>query len=308
MKGIILSGGLGTRLYPLTKSCSKQLLPVYDKPMIYYPLSTLMLSGIREVLLISSPEALPDYKNLLADGSHLGINISYKIQEKPEGLAQAFILGEKFIDHDPVALILGDNLFYGGGLGKTLSQLAAGHTGARVFSYYVTDPERYGVIKESSKGEVQEIIEKPKVSPSNYAVTGLYFYDDKVVNFAKSLSPSQRGELEITDLNNLYLKAKELKVTKLGRGTAWLDTGTAEALLQASNFIYTLEQRQGLKIACLEEIAYKMKFIGPEELKSLAHYHNKSQYGEYLSKLVREEGSDLNKKKASHPSEHGTLI
>lgn len=302
MKGIILSGGLGTRLHPITRSCSKQLLPVYDKPMIYYPLSTLMLGGIKDILLISTPDALPLYESLLGDGSSLGIKISYKLQKKPEGLAQAFLLGEEFINKSPVALILGDNLFYGGGFGKILSQYSKNHEGARVFSYYVTSPERYGVIKENDKGEVEEIIEKPKISPSNYAVTGLYYYDENVVDYAKSLKPSPRGELEITDLNNLYLKDRKLKVTKLGRGTAWLDTGTPEALLQASNFIYTIEERQGLKIACLEEIAYGMGFICFEQFKHLAESYGKSTYGNYLRNLVQRESQDsMQKQFSGHP-------
>lgn len=292
MKGIILSGGLGSRLSPMTRSSSKQLLPVYDKPMIYYPLSTLMLGGIREILLISTKEALPLYENLLGDGSQLGIKISYKLQKKPEGLAQAFLLGEEFIGNSCVSLILGDNLFYGAGFGQTLSQYSKNHTGARIFSYYVNTPEDYGVIKENEEGEIEEIIEKPKVSPSNYAVTGLYYYDNKVVEYAKTLKASPRGELEISDLNNIYLRASELKVTKLGRGIAWLDTGTPQNLLQASNFVYTIEERQGLKIACLEEIAYIMGYIDFNQLKDLAEAYAKSSYGDYLRSLVKKESQE----------------
>ncbi len=296
MKGIILSGGLGSRLSPMTRSCSKQLLPVYDKPMVYYPLSTLMLGGIREILLISTREALPLYENLLGDGSQLGLKISYKLQRKPEGLAQAFLLGEEFIGTSSVALILGDNLFYGAGFGQILSEYSKNHAGARIFSYYVKSPEHYGVIKENEKGEIEEIIEKPEVSPSNYAVTGLYYYDNKVVEYAKTLRPSPRGELEITDLNNIYLKARKLQVTKLGRGTAWLDTGTPETLLQASNFIYTIEERQGLKIACLEEIAYLMGYIDFDQFKNLAESYAKSSYGDYLRSLLKKEFQELLRK------------
>lgn len=290
MKGILLSGGHGTRLYPLTKMLSKQLLPVYDKPMVYYPLSTLMLAGVREILLISTKEALPLYKKLLGDGSHLGIQISYMVQNKPKGIAESFLLAEDFIDGDNVALALGDNLFYGGGLGEVLKSLVDAHTGARLFSYYVKNPEAYGVIRSDEKGKILEIMEKPKVCPSNYAVTGLYFYDNKVVSFAKSLKPSQRGELEITDINNLYLEINELKVTRLSRGTAWLDTGTPSALLQASNFISTLEERQGLKIACLEEIALKMGYISLSQFRELAESSSNSSYREYLLGLM--EGED----------------
>ena len=291
MKGIILSGGLGTRLHPLTKSCSKQLLPVYDKPMIYYPLSTLMVSGIQEILIISTKEALPLYKKLLGDGSSLGISLAYAVQERPGGIAEALLVGEKFLQGDSVALILGDNLFYASGLGKKMKTLTQNHKGARIFSYYVKDPERYGVLVENEEGKLQEIIEKPKRASSNHVVTGLYFYDEKATQFVKQLIPSERGELEITDLNNLYLQSDELSVTKLEEGSAWLDTGTPEALLQASNFVYTIEERQGLKIACLEQIAYEMGYISFEKLSELVSLYRPSSYGEYLKKFCERQRS-----------------
>ncbi|TFH37805.1 MAG: glucose-1-phosphate thymidylyltransferase RfbA [Bacteroidia bacterium] len=289
MKGIILAGGAGTRLHPVTQAISKQILPIYDKPMIYYPLSILMLAGIREILIISTPRDILLFEELLGDGSDLGLNFSYKVQPKPEGLAQAFILGEEFIGNDPVCMILGDNIFYGQGLGDVLLNAAKLEKGACVFGYYVTDPERYGVVEFNKTGKAVSIEEKPKKPKSNYAVTGLYFYGNDVVEKAKSLKPSPRGELEITDLNRIYLEAEELKVMVLGRGMAWLDTGTHESLLQAANFIATLEQRQGLKASCIEEIAFKRGFISKKQLLKLAKNYGKSQYGLYLSRMANEE-------------------
>lgn len=286
MKGIILAGGAGTRLYPITRSISKQIIPVYDKPMIYYPLSVLMLAGIREVLIISTPTDIGLYENLLGDGSQLGMAISYKIQPSPDGLAQAFILGDEFIGDDSVCLILGDNIFYGYNFRSTLEEAAALEDGSIVFGYYVNDPERYGVVEFNETGKVISIEEKPEKPKSNYAVTGLYFYSNDVVQKAKSLKPSKRGELEITDLNRLYLGENRLNVKLLGRGFAWLDTGTHDSLLQASNFIATIEQRQGLKVSCIEEIAYKKGFITKEELLALAEPLSKNQYGEYLIRLA----------------------
>lgn len=288
MKGIILAGGSGTRLYPITQSISKQIIPVYDKPMIYYPLSVLMLAGIREILIISTPDDLHLYQTLLDDGSQLGLTLSYAMQPSPDGLAQAFLIGEDFINGDPVSLILGDNIFYGHGLGKTLHQAAALNEGAEVFGYFVNDPERYGVVEFNSSGKVVSIEEKPEKPRSKYAVTGLYFYDNTVVEKAKSLKPSRRGELEITDLNRLYLKEEKLKVQIMGRGMAWLDTGTHESLLQASNYIHTIEQRQGLKISCIEEIALKMGFINKKQLLILAEKLKKSSYGQYLFQIADE--------------------
>jgi glucose-1-phosphate thymidylyltransferase len=288
MKGIILAGGAGTRLYPLTKSISKQIIPVYDKPMIYYPLSVLMLAGIREILIISTPEDLHLYEDLLGDGQQLGLNISYEIQPSPDGLAQAFIIGEPFMGNDPVCMILGDNIFYGHGFGKVLMETAKLKNGAVVFGYYVTDPERYGVVDFDARGKVLTIEEKPKQPRSNYAVTGLYFYGNDVIEKAKSLKPSARGELEITDLNRLYLEEGRLKVRIMGRGMAWLDTGTHESLLQASNYIYTIEERQGLKVSCVEEIAYKRGYINKEQLIRLAEPLLKNQYGEYLMNIAEE--------------------
>jgi glucose-1-phosphate thymidylyltransferase len=288
MKGIILAGGAGTRLHPATHSISKQLLPVYDKPMIYYPVSVLMLAGIREILVISTPHDLPLFRHLLGDGRNFGLEFSYREQPSPGGLAQAFLLGEDFIDGEPVCLILGDNIFYGYGLSRIVSDAAKLTTGALVFGYLVNDPKRYGVVEFNDNGEVLSIEEKPERPKSEYAVTGLYFYGSDVVEKAKSLKPSARGELEITDLNRLYLEESRLKVKLLGRGMAWLDTGTHESLLQASNFIHTIEQRQGLKIACLEEIAYNKGFIDRQKLIDHAGHMQNSQYGNYLLKVAGE--------------------
>jgi glucose-1-phosphate thymidylyltransferase len=289
MKGIILAGGSGTRLYPITSSISKQMLPVYDKPMIYYPLSVLMLAGIREILIISTPRDLPGFRDLLGDGKRLGLEFSYIEQPSPDGLAQAFILGEKFIGKDTVCMILGDNIFYGHGFGDVLLKTAELKKGACVFGYYVTDPERYGVVEFNNERKAVSIEEKPTRPKSNYAVTGLYFYDNSVTVKAKSLKPSARGELEITDLNRLYLNEGTLEVKLMGRGMAWLDTGTYESLLQAANFIATLEQRQGLKASCIEEIAFKRGFISKEELLALAEPVKKSQYGKYLIRIASDE-------------------
>jgi len=289
MKGIILAGGAGTRLHPITDAISKQLLPIYDKPMIYYPLSVLMLAGIKDILIISTPRDLPGFRSLLGNGSNLGMKFSYIEQPSPDGLAQAFILGEEFIGNDNVCMVLGDNIFYGDGLSQVLMEASAIETGAIVFGYAVNDPERYGVVGFDSNGKVTSIEEKPAQPKSKYAVTGLYFYDNTVVKRAKNLKPSARGELEITDLNRLYLKDNLLDVKLLGRGMAWLDTGTYDSLLQASNFIATLEQRQGLKASCIEEIAYKRKLITKEQLLSIAAPVAKSQYGQYLIKVANEE-------------------
>jgi len=288
MKGIILAGGAGTRLHPITEAVSKQLLPVYDKPMIYYPLSALMLAGIREVLVISTPRDLPQFRSLLGDGSRIGMRFSYREQPAPEGLAQAFIIGEDFIGSDNVCMILGDNIFYGHGFGTILREAAALRQGATVFGYEVNDPERYGVVEFDDSYRVMSIEEKPVKPRSNYAVTGLYFYDNTVVSRAHSLRPSARGELEITDLNRLYLNEGLLDVKLLGRGMAWLDTGTFDSLLQASNFIATLEQRQGLSASCIEEIAYKSGYISREKLVEIARPLAKSQYGQYLLKVAKE--------------------
>jgi glucose-1-phosphate thymidylyltransferase len=288
MKGIILAGGAGTRLHPITKSISKQIIPVYDKPMIYYPLSVLMLAGIREILIISTAEDLHLYQTLLDDGAKLGLSLSYTIQPSPDGLAQAFLIGEEFIENEPVCLILGDNIFYGHGFGKTLRQAAALEEGAMVFGYYVTDPERYGVVDFDKSGKVVSLEEKPLHPTSNYAVTGLYFYGNDVVEKAKTLKPSKRGELEITDLNRLYLEEQRLKVRVMGRGMAWLDTGTQESLLQAANYIHTIEQRQGLKISCIEEIAFAMEYIDSTQLLALAEEMRNSSYGQYLFSVANE--------------------
>ena len=288
MKGIILAGGAGTRLYPLTKSISKQIIPVYDKPMIYYPLSVLMLSGIREILIISTPEDLRLYQDLLGDGQQLGIRLTYADQPSPDGLAQAFLIGAEFIGKDPVCLILGDNIFYGHGFGKVLLETAELEDGAVVFGYYVNDPERYGVVEFDAQGQALSIEEKPSRPKSNYAVTGLYFYGNDVIDKARALKPSARGELEITDLNQIYLQEKRLKVRIMGRGMAWLDTGTHESLLQASNYIYTIEARQGLKVSCIEEIAFKRGYIDSKQLIELAKPLLKNQYGQYLMKIAED--------------------
>ena len=289
MKGIILAGGSGTRLYPITNSISKQMLPIYDKPMIYYPLSVLMLAGIREILIISTPRDLPGFRNLLGDGKSIGMNFSYKEQPSPDGLAQAFIIGEEFIGKDPVCMILGDNIFYGHGFGDALLKTAELDKGACVFGYYVTDPERYGVVEFDKNKKVLSIEEKPANPKSNYAVTGLYFYYNSVVKKAKSLKPSPRGELEITDLNKVYLEEGTLEIKLMGRGMAWLDTGTYESLLQAANFIATLEQRQGLKASCIEEIAFNRGFINKTQLLELAYPIRNSQYGKYLLQIASDE-------------------
>ncbi len=288
-KGIILAGGSGTRLYPLTRVVGKQLMPVYDKPMIYYPLSTLMLTGMRDILLITTPQEQHLFQELLGDGSQLGLNLSYVAQPRPEGLAQAFVLGKSFIGADSVALILGDNIFYGTGLIATTKKAAERARGATIFAYRVSDPERYGVVSFNRDGKVTSIEEKPAKPRSRYAVPGLYFYDNQVIGIAESLQPSPRGELEITDVNRAYLAAGELHVQKLGRGVAWLDTGTHQSLLQASNYIETIEARQGLKVACLEEIAFRMGYIGAEDVERIAFGMRKNAYGSYLIDMLAEQ-------------------
>lgn len=286
MKGIILAGGTGSRLHPVTRTVSKQLMPVYDKPMIYYPLSTLMLAGISEILIITTPEDKEQFVDLLGDGSQLGISLEYATQDNPEGLAQAFIIGEEFIGDESICLILGDNIFYGHGVGQLLQKTAQLEEGAVIFSYYVKDPQRYGVVSFDDDGHVIELEEKPQDPKSNYAVTGLYFYDNQVVDIAKSIRPSKRGELEITDVNRAYLKKDQLIVKNLGRGSAWLDTGTHESLLDASNFIKIVEERQNLKVACIEEIAYFMGYIDKEQLIKLAQPLKLNSYGEYMLRIA----------------------
>lgn len=288
MKGIVLAGGSGTRLYPITKGTSKQLLPIYDKPMVYYPISVLMLAGIRDILIISTPDDMPGFKRLLGNGSQFGVNFTYAIQPSPDGLAQAFLIGEDFINDDSCALVLGDNIYFGESFGRKLETVAQRNEGATVFGYQVMDPERFGVVEFDNKNKAISLEEKPKAPKSNWAVTGLYFYDRNVVDLAKKVKPSHRGELEITTLNEMYLEQGNLNVEKLGRGFAWLDTGTHESLLEASQFIHTIEQRQGFKVACLEEIAYRKGWLAADEVLAQAKVLAKTQYGEYLRNIVEE--------------------
>ena len=290
MKGIILAGGSGTRLYPITRVVSKQLLPIYDKPMIYYPLSILMLAGLREILVISTPQDLPLFRDLLGDGSQWGLSFDYTEQPRPEGIAQAFLIGREFVGRDQVCLILGDNIFYGHGLPDKLGLAAAQKEGATIFGYWVKNPERYGVVTFDSENRALDIVEKPKEPTSNWAVTGLYFYDHRVLEISAGLEPSARGELEITDVNRSYLKMKALRVEKMGRGIAWLDTGTHETLMQAANFIETIEERQGLKVACVEEIAFRMGYIDAAQLETLARPLLSNGYGQYLMDIIKYEG------------------
>lgn len=287
-KGIVLAGGSGSRLYPITISVSKQLLPVCDKPMIYYPLSVLMLAGIREILIISTPQDIPNFRTLLGDGHQLGLTFTYAVQPRPEGLAQAFIIGKEFVGDHPSCLILGDNIFYGHGFLDSLRRAANNEKGATIFGYWVREPERYGVVEFDATGKAMSIEEKPKIPKSNYAVTGLYFYDNQVCSIASELKPSKRGELEITDVNMTYLRNNQLKVETLGRGIAWLDTGTYESMIQAINFIHAIEQRQGLKTACLEEIAYRMGYISADQLEILAMRMKESSYGQYILEILDE--------------------
>jgi len=289
LKGIILAGGSGTRLYPVTRAISKQLIPVYDKPMIYYPMSVLMLAGIQDILIISTPGDTPRFKELFGDGHDLGINITYEVQEHPNGLAEAFIIGESFIGDDSVCLVLGDNIYYGRGLSEMLQHAAGKKHGATVFGYHVNDPERFGVVDFDKDMHAKSIVEKPKHPASNYAVTGMYFYDNQVIDIAKSIKPSDRGELEITDINQTYLKRGELNVEIMGRGFAWLDTGTHDSLQEASSFIATVEKRQNLKVACLEEVAYRMGYIDKDKVYDLAQSLKKNDYGQYLLRLIKED-------------------